>query len=459
MDYSKFRFTLDIHKHQSQVSVPVMRGDTAVQLYIALSDGGLPYKIGESCFAIVIGNKPDGGTFRHPCIIEGGGTIIRYDFQPDTSELSGAILTEVRLYGTNGILTAPCFTIVVDERIPHYDETVPADAITALDQVFLNEAVRVAAENERAKADKARWEYFASLYYPALDGIIALQDGLIGMHALYKLNEDGESYTCIGGLNIEEIVIADMVNDKPVTAIAPYAFKNYDKLRIITIPENIRTIGTAAFEGCTALETIYFNAVNMSDCTNTTMAFKYCGMNTKNGTALVIGKKVTQIPSYLFYGWTENDESIYNLTSLSFENGAVCTTINQRAFYACFSLKHIEIADSVKTLSYHSLRKCGTEEIIFGENSQLVFIDGSALYGTKLKRITIPKTVNQINSSAFANSADLKSVTFLGKPSTINATAFNNSTNVEFTVPWAEGEVANAPWGATNATIHYNSEV
>jgi hypothetical protein len=23
-------------------------------------------------------------------------------------------------------------------------------------------------------------------------------------------------------------------------------------------------------------------------------------------------------------------------------------------------------------------------------------------------------------------------------------------------VPWAEGAVANAPWGATNATINYN---
>lgn len=257
MNYSKFRFTLDTHKHQSQVSVPVMRGDTAVQLYIALTDGGLPYTIGNSCFAIIIGNKPDGNTFRHPCIIEGGGTIIRYDFQPGTSDLSGAVLCEVRLYGTNGILTAPCFTMVVDERIPHYDETVPADAITALDQVFLNEAVRVAAENERAKADKARWEYFASLYYPALDGIIALQDGLIGMHALYKLNEDGESYTCIGGLNIEEIVIADYVNDKPVTAIALNAFKNYDKLRKITIPESIRTIDEGTFEGCTILTDIY----------------------------------------------------------------------------------------------------------------------------------------------------------------------------------------------------------
>ena len=257
MNYSTFRFTLDMHKHQSQVSIPIMRGDTAVRLYISLTDGGKPYTIGASCFVIAIGNKPDGNTFRHLCIIEGGGTVIRYDFQPDTSDISGAVLCEVRLYGTNGILTAPCFTIVVDERIPHYDDNVPVEVISALDQVFLNEVVRVAAENERAKADKARWEYFASLYYPALDGIIALQDGLIGMHALYNLNEDGESYTCFGALNIEKIVIADYVNDKPVTAVAPNAFKNFDKLRSISIPASINIIGTDAFSGCAALTDMY----------------------------------------------------------------------------------------------------------------------------------------------------------------------------------------------------------
>jgi len=37
---------------------------------------------------------------------------------------------------------------------------------------------------------------------------------------------------------------------------------------------------------------------------------------------------------------------------------------------------------------------------------------------------------------------------------------FNGCTQTfDIYVPWSEGEVAGSPWGATNATIHYNSEV
>lgn len=143
MNYSKFRFTLDMHKHQSQVSVPVMRGDTAVQLYITLSDGGHPYEIGGSCFAILIGNKPNQPPFRHPCLIE--GNVIRYDFTSETTALSGSVACEIVLYGTNGIVTAPCFTIVVDERISHHDGDISAEDEAALDRLIM-----AALNNERS---------------------------------------------------------------------------------------------------------------------------------------------------------------------------------------------------------------------------------------------------------------------------------------------------------------------
>lgn len=51
----------------------------------------------------------------------------------------------------------------------------------------------------------------------------------------------------------------------------------------------------------------------------------------------------------------------------------------------------------------------------------------------------------------------LSSITFNEKPEAIDVTLFANCPNlVEINVPWGEGEVAGAPWGATNATIHYN---
>lgn len=48
-------------------------------------------------------------------------------------------------------------------------------------------------------------------------------------------------------------------------------------------------------------------------------------------------------------------------------------------------------------------------------------------------------------------------MTFEGKPTRIDSNAFYNCSNLKtINVPWAEGEVANAPWGATKATINYN---
>ena len=71
-----------------------------------------------------------------------------------------------------------------------------------------------------------------------------------------------------------------------------------------------------------------------------------------------------------------------------------------------------------------------------------------------LTKITIPASVLRIGLAAFNNGTYLKNATFEGKPDNIAVNAFNS--NLEHMVcPWKEGEVANAPWGAINATILY----
>ena len=78
--------------------------------------------------------------------------------------------------------------------------------------------------------------------------------------------------------------------------------------------------------------------------------------------------------------------------------------------------------------------------------------------------IIIPPLVETIGSSVFGGSAYLTTtITFQGTPQSIHANAFATANNtstmrdlVTINVPWSEGEVANAPWGAVNATINYN---
>lgn len=76
---------------------------------------------------------------------------------------------------------------------------------------------------------------------------------------------------------------------------------------------------------------------------------------------------------------------------------------------------------------------------------------------TKLALTSLPSGLTSIGSSAFQNCTGLTSITFTGTPTSIASNAFSSCTNLTtINVPWAEGAVANAPWGATNATINYN---
>lgn len=81
-----------------------------------------------------------------------------------------------------------------------------------------------------------------------------------------------------------------------------------------------------------------------------------------------------------------------------------------------------------------------------------------AFYGcTALASVYMPK-VMRIQNQVFYNCTSLTSITFESTPTSIDSTAFSGCTNlIEINVPWAEGAVAGAPWGASNATINYNS--
>lgn len=76
-----------------------------------------------------------------------------------------------------------------------------------------------------------------------------------------------------------------------------------------------------------------------------------------------------------------------------------------------------------------------------------------------ITNITFPNGIISVGDRAFNGCAGLTSVTFNGKPNTIGKYTFYNCPNLtSISVYWEEGEVANAPWGATNATIKYGEK-
>ena len=157
MNYSDYRFTLDIQIHQAQVSVPVTLNDTARKLYIGLTDGRKPYTIADGCRAVFAAKKPDGTTIFNDCIIEKNTTII-YEFSKNTTSCEGIVDCEIRLYDANGKeLTSPQFLIVVDAKVMRDDEIAISESeSTTISNMIIAEQERVVAEGERATAEQQK---------------------------------------------------------------------------------------------------------------------------------------------------------------------------------------------------------------------------------------------------------------------------------------------------------------
>ena len=131
--------------------------------------------------------------------------------------------------------------------------------------------------------------------------------------------------------------------------------------------------------------------------------------------------------------------------------------IRQFAFYHDTVLTNITMP-KVKLIDADGFNGCDSLAITSLPES-LTWIGSSAFQLCKNLALTsLPSGIRGIDSYAFRNCTGLTSMTFEGKPtSTIYSNVFTGCTNLTtINVPWAEGEVANAPWGATNATINYN---
>ena len=99
------------------------------------------------------------------------------------------------------------------------------------------------------------------------------------------------------------------------------------------------------------------------------------------------------------------------------------------------------------------------EEWFLKRNGEYIDVirDYAFAHSYQLITATVPHFIKEVRSFAFLTCLRLETVTFKSKPNYIDQYCFRGCDNLTtINVPWAEGEVENAPWGATNATINYN---
>ena len=133
------------------------------------------------------------------------------------------------------------------------------------------------------------------------------------------------------------------------------------------------------------------------------------------------------------------------------------TKVRNYAFYNCTNLALTSLPEGLTSIGQYAFQNC-TNLALTSLPEGLMSIGESTFYEcTNLALTSLPEGLTNIDYGAFYNCTSLTSITFKGTPTAIASNVFFGCTNLtNIKVPWAEGAVSGAPWGATHATITYN---
>ena len=267
--------------------------------------------------------------------------------------------------------------------------------------------------------------------------------------------EDG-SYAVKAGeaIDLEEIVIPNTYNGKPVTQIAAEGFKEASNLKDVTIPKNVTVIGESAFEGCTMLKKVKV-ADNSALKKIEKSAFNEC----RTLLYINIPEGVTEIGERAFYYCT----SMTNITIPS-----TVKTVGRETFYFCSSLYKVThrgdvsisvgntgniivTVDKDGTVNYSSKNWILTDDdFLFrsydGEYGLIAYVGSketvtlprdyngkpcNIVSGKGMRKVTIPEGLTSIRESAFQECNALETIKLPGSLTSIENNAFVGCISLE----------------------------
>jgi uncharacterized repeat protein (TIGR02543 family) len=234
---------------------------------------------------------------------------------------------------------------------------------------------------------------------------------------------------------------ADIVYN--VTSIGTYAFQNCSALASVTIPNSVTIIGNNVFQFCSAL-----TSVTIPDAVTSigNYAFQGCSFVT----SVSIGISVTSIGDYAF-------STCSKLTSITIPNsvtsmgnavlhycnalasvtiGSSVTRLGDSAFYNCFALTSITIPNSVTSLGNDVFYNCNTLTSIIIPDSVTSIGTRIFQFCSALRSVTIGSSVTSIGYATFYSCSNLTSVTIGKSVTSIDLKAFNGcSALTSVTIP------------------------
>ena len=212
--------------------------------------------------------------------------------------------------------------------------------------------------------------------------------------------------------------LTDFVFGEEVEHIPALLCCELASLKNLVIGNSVTSIGISAFDGCSGLTEVIWNARNVQDFQdNSSRPFSGCDRLTD----FVFGEEVEHIPDYLCYQLT-------SLNTIVIPNSV--TSIGTNAFSFCSGLKTVTIPNSVTNIGSSAFEDC-TELTEIAIPNAVTTIEGYAFTRcTGLKTVTIGNSVTTIKSFTFSWCTQMESVTIGEKVESIEDFAFSHCDNL-----------------------------
>jgi len=213
--------------------------------------------------------------------------------------------------------------------------------------------------------------------------------------------------------------LTDFVFGEEVEHIPALLCCELASLKNLVIGNSVTSIGISAFDGCSGLTEVIWNARNVQDFQdNSSRPFSGCDRLTD----FVFGEEVEHIPDYLCYQLT-------SLNTIVIPNSV--TSIGTNAFSFCSGLKTVTIPNSVTSIGTNAFSFCSGLKTVTIPNSVTDIGDEAFYYCTGLTEVTIPNSVTSIGSGTFEDCSGLKTVTIPNSVTDIGDEAFYYCTGLK----------------------------